>query len=88
MAYTCNLLLRTLPAIKHELNPPDEEQQVILDMPRPKRDLPEDPERAFYKSMARRCTPVASHSNTDSDSGASAGVSTPGSPISISDKST
>jgi hypothetical protein len=38
MAYTCNLLLRTLPAIEHELNPPDEPRQIILDMPGPERD--------------------------------------------------
>ncbi len=39
MAYTCNLLLRTLPAIEHELNPQDDEtQEIIFDMPRPKRD--------------------------------------------------
>ena len=40
MAYTCNLLLRTLPAIEHESNPPNEESQrrVIIDMPRPDRD--------------------------------------------------
>ena len=40
MAYTCNLLLRTLPAIEHELNPQsdDESQQIIIDLPRPKRD--------------------------------------------------
>jgi len=38
MAYTCNLLLRTLPAIERELNPPDQEPQIIFDLPRPKRD--------------------------------------------------
>jgi hypothetical protein len=42
MAYTCNLLLRTLPAIEHELNPQsDEPQQIIWDLPRPHRDDPE-----------------------------------------------
>jgi len=41
MAYTANLLLRTLPAIKGELNPSgDEHQQIIIDMPRPDRDDP------------------------------------------------
>jgi len=55
MAYTCSLLLRTLPAIEHELNPPDEEHQIIFDLPRPKRDdYAEDPERAMYKNMAER----------------------------------
>jgi hypothetical protein len=39
MAYTCNLILRTLPAIEHELNPQeDEPQEIIFDLPRPKRD--------------------------------------------------
>jgi hypothetical protein len=39
MAYTCNLLLRTLPAIQHERNPQDDEpQRIIIDMPRPDRD--------------------------------------------------
>ena len=39
MAYTANLLLRTLPAIEHELHPALEDQpQIIIDLPRPKRD--------------------------------------------------
>ena len=39
MAYTCNLLLRTLPAIERELHPELEDQpQIIIDLPRPKRD--------------------------------------------------
>jgi hypothetical protein len=39
MAYTANLLLRTLPAIEHELNPAaDASQHIIIDMPGPKRD--------------------------------------------------
>jgi hypothetical protein len=38
MAYTGSLLLRTLPAIDRELHPPDAEQQIIWDLPRPKRD--------------------------------------------------
>jgi hypothetical protein len=38
MAYTANLLLRTLPVIDRELHPPDAEQQIIFDLPRPKRD--------------------------------------------------
>ena len=40
MAYTCNLLLRTLPAIEHELHPEDEPQQIIIDLPRPDRSQP------------------------------------------------
>jgi hypothetical protein len=39
MAYSANLLLRTLPAIEHELNPQDDEpQRFIMDLPRPQRD--------------------------------------------------
>ena len=39
MAYTANLLLRTLPAIEHELQPELEDQpQIIIDLPLPKRD--------------------------------------------------
>ncbi len=39
MAYTANLLLRTLPVIDRELHPPDDgTQQIIFDLPRPKRD--------------------------------------------------
>jgi hypothetical protein len=39
MAYTCNLLLRTLPAIEREVNPVgDGPQPFIFDMPRPNRD--------------------------------------------------
>jgi len=42
MAYTANLLLRTLPAIQHETNPAaSEHQRIIIDMPRPDRDWPE-----------------------------------------------
>ncbi|HEY6944282.1 MAG TPA: hypothetical protein VI431_04010, partial [Candidatus Acidoferrum sp.] len=36
MAYTCSLLLRTLPAIDEELE--DEPQKIIFDLPRPQRD--------------------------------------------------
>ena len=40
LAYIGNLLLRTLPAIEHGLNPQsdDEPQEIIIDLPRPKRD--------------------------------------------------
>jgi|ERR1700687_460951 len=38
MAYTANLLLRTLPAIALETNRQGEEQRWILDLPRPDRD--------------------------------------------------
>ena len=40
MAYTCNLILRTLPAIEHETNPQNEEQHWLMDLPRPNRDWP------------------------------------------------
>jgi hypothetical protein len=46
LAYITNQLLRTLPAIESELNPPDEEVQhvFVMDMPRPERPGPvEDP---------------------------------------------
>jgi hypothetical protein len=39
MAYTANLLLRTLPAIEHETNPAgDGPRRIIIDMPEPNRD--------------------------------------------------
>lgn len=50
MAYTCSLLLRTLPALNDELQP--EGPQFILDLPRPKRDDDVSPERAFVNRMA------------------------------------
>jgi hypothetical protein len=53
MAYTCNLLLRTLPAIDRELNPQDDEpQQIIFDMPRPERDWPTpEPEPKIFSGI-------------------------------------
>jgi hypothetical protein len=39
MAFTCNLLLHTLPAIEREANRQlDQPQRIIIDMPRPDRD--------------------------------------------------
>jgi len=38
MAYTANLLLRTLPASALETDPAAGETRIILDMPRPDRD--------------------------------------------------
>jgi len=38
MAYTCNLLLRTLPVIAHELHPVVDPNRIIIDMPGPTRD--------------------------------------------------
>jgi len=43
MAYTCNLLLRTLPAIEREANSQPEE--IIWDLPRPKREDQPEPQR-------------------------------------------
>ena len=43
MAYTCNLILRTLPAIEHEVNPEDVEPRIIIDMPCPNRNDPVPP---------------------------------------------
>ncbi len=48
MAYTCNLLLRTLPAIEHEAG--EDEPQIIFDLPRPRRD---DVETSDTLSMIR-----------------------------------
>jgi hypothetical protein len=47
MAYTANLLLRTLPAIAHETNPAGEKTRIIIDMPRPDRDEPEPVNRTY-----------------------------------------
>ena len=44
IAYICNLLLRTRPAIDRELNPkedPNAPAEFIFDAPRPQRDFPE-----------------------------------------------
>lgn len=44
MAYTCNLLLRTLPAIVRENHPQSgDEPQIIIDIPGPRRDDPVPP---------------------------------------------
>ena len=48
LAYITNQLLRTLPAIDHELNPKpgkDEAVEIIFDMPGPDRDPQTDPQR-------------------------------------------
>lgn len=45
MAYTCSLLLCTLPAIDDELDLSDEPQPFIFDLPRPKCDDDISPER-------------------------------------------
>jgi hypothetical protein len=53
MAYTCHLLLRTLPAIEREID--SEPQQIIFDLPRPKRDGP-DPARDARENWNAYCT--------------------------------
>ena len=45
LAYITNQLLRTLPAIDRELNPPPDKDgatEIIFDAPRPERDFPEE----------------------------------------------
>jgi hypothetical protein len=57
LAYITNQLLRTLPAIDRELNPPpdkDEPTQIIWDMPGPDRDR--DPNREGDKNTQREPT--------------------------------
>ena len=57
LAYITNQLLRTLPAIDRELNPPpdkDEPTQIIFDMPGPDRDR--DPNREVDKDAQREPT--------------------------------
>ncbi len=56
LAYLGQTLLRTLPAIELELNGQEDEQEIILDLPRPQRDPieVESPERAMYGRMASR----------------------------------
>ena len=50
MAYTANLLLRTLPAIEHESR--ENEQQIIIDLPRPRRDdLRPKPDNPTYEDL-------------------------------------
>lgn len=50
MAYTANLLLRTLPAIEHEID--SEPQQIIWDLPRPNREDPRhDRENLTYEDL-------------------------------------
>src|SRR5260370_27014618 len=51
MAYTCNLLLRTLPAIERESNPQDDRpRRIIIDMPRPDRSDP-GPDNPTYQDL-------------------------------------
>jgi hypothetical protein len=48
MAYTCNLLLRTLPAIQQESG--NQHQRLIIDMPGPDRSEPR-PENPTYADL-------------------------------------
>ncbi len=53
MAYTCNLILRTLPAIDRELHPDDQDEpQIIIDLPRPRRDDPVPPSHPVMDWLA------------------------------------
>ena len=65
LAYLGQTLLRTLPAINDELNPPDEPQHIIFDVPRPEPDDPVDPETAFYERMAKYNTSPNLGSSTE-----------------------
>lgn len=56
MAYTANLLLRTLPAIEHETNPADDGRRIIIDIPRPDRD---DPPPNDSQCTTQRRVPMA-----------------------------
>jgi len=75
LTYLGQTLLRTLPAIELELNPPEEDQQILFDLPRPRSDEPEDPERATYRRLSNLYG--AGAASTDSDPSA-AGTPTPG----------
>jgi len=57
MAYTCSLLLRTLPAVDEELE--REQPPFVFDLPRPKRDDDISPERAFVNRMSELHTRVS-----------------------------
>jgi hypothetical protein len=50
MAYTANLLLRTLPAIALETIPPSHERRIIIDMPEPDLSDPR-PENPTYQDL-------------------------------------
>lgn len=69
LAYLGQTLLRTLPAIELELNPTGEQQQVVFDLPCPKRDDDVSPERAHLTRMAERygkgATSASSHPSPD-----------------------
>ena len=64
MAYTCSLLLRTLPAIDQELEPED---QIIFDLPRPKREDDISPERAFVEEMSKYNTSLKAAPHAEPD---------------------
>jgi hypothetical protein len=59
MAYTANLLLRTLPAIAHETNAVgDGPQRIIIDMPSPDYDEPR-PENPTYQESPLMTSPLS-----------------------------
>ena len=79
MAYTCSLLLRTLPAIERELHGQGQNDSTILiDIPSAvghraaEAQHAQDPERALYKNLATRygsyATPVGPDFSSDASS--------------------
>ena len=75
MAYTCNLLVRTLPAIERELHPRDQQDdqgdhRFIMDIPSAVANRAAELQRARYKDLASPygsyCTPASSDSPGDS----------------------
>jgi hypothetical protein len=83
LAYLGQILLRTLPAIEHELDPSDQDEEIIIDILRPQRDAErEDPERAMYTRMAELYGSAPS-----AEAHPSAGSDASGATISAPDKS-
>lgn len=66
MAYTCNLILRTLPAIERELHPEDDDDIVRLDfgdLPRPRHDDPVPPSHPDMTWLAPAAAPDSKDSS-------------------------
>ncbi|MGO9643002.1 MAG: hypothetical protein ACLP1Y_17050 [Candidatus Acidiferrales bacterium] len=63
LAYTCNLLLRTLPAIEHEVNPKGDEKrrhvEVIWDLPCPDREKIPPPAQVTTGTRAPQSPPAS-----------------------------
>ncbi|PYT62101.1 MAG: hypothetical protein DMG35_08250 [Acidobacteria bacterium] len=55
LAYLTNQLLHSHRATQKEAD--DQPQEIIMDLPRPKRDWPEGSERAFYQRMSSPSVP-------------------------------